>query len=150
MENTIKAIRMKSSGGIIVLSLENLETGAERKFVLRENRDTTVPMVFASTLLNYQGAAELFRQGRILIPNEKHKEAVVKAAEDQYYEVPDVVDTSKIRETLKGNNITEIKALFTGADKEVAFEIAKELKGEMQLAAIEAVETALNFKITEG
>ena len=146
-----KPIKAKSRKGVVSLFLRD-STGVkpDRKFVLRPNTTTPIPADYAQGMLNSVSVQRHIKTGLIII--EDGKELEEKAVEEGYATEKSLekIDRDAITETLKGNNLTKIKALFDKEKPEeasVALEIAREIADELSSGVIRTIENTTKSSI---
>lgn len=141
---TAKTIKVKAAAATIAFQLEDV-TGLKpsRIFVATPARPTSIPVDYARSLYNKQSTINWIKKGKLIIL--EGKEQLEESAVNEGYISSPIkpIEHKEILNVLKGNDITKIKELLNGEDRDIAFEIARDSREELNLGVLKVVETEL-------
>lgn len=145
----MKTIKVRSSNVELFFELEDSQgQKTPRVFSASNDKDTIIPVDYAKSFYNSVSVIKWLEQGKLLVTQGKD-ELEKSAIEEQYISEPiTVTDQSAILEVLKGNDLTKIKQLFRGEDKELALELAMLNAEDLRQAVVGFIEDEVGLSLT--
>lgn len=145
----IRTVKVKAEGASLFFVLEDA-TGfrPQRLFSADNLKVTSIPLDYAKSLYNNEITMEWIRKGKLnIIEGKEQLEGSV--IEEGYISEPvEVVNREAIVQTLQGSDVTAVKKLLNGENKELVFELALENKNSISHGMLTVIQNEVGTNIS--
>ena len=144
----MKAIRVKSNNTGLTMVLDDITGGKPRRvFNVTPQRPTIIPAEYAKSMLMDPIVTEWIRTKKLVLLDEI-TEMENEAVDQGYLEKPiEVINEKAILNVLKGTNITKLKELLNGPNREVAIDLAGLHSAELSQAMVREIEDIIGLSL---
>lgn len=138
----MKTVKVKGQGGSYFFELEDSNgERVNRVFSVEPRKVTSIPVHYAKSLYNKPATLEWLEKGKLIIVEGKEELEDMLIEENYIQEPVKAVNHAELINILKGNNLTRVKELFEGENKDLALKLAGLHSAELTQGVITYIES---------